>query len=112
MAISISPSSFFHRTPELENEALLEIHVLLENGCCVDGAKVVLYENELDLETKSNPVSTEFTNNEGFVLFNNLRNRDYYFFIQKGDYNNSKGILKTWVPLEPRMKAMLSVKIL
>ncbi len=112
MAISISPSSFFHKIPEIESDASLEIHVLLENGCVVDGAKVVLYENEHDMEANTNPVCSEFTNKEGFVLFKNLRDRDYYFFIQKGDFNNSKGILKTWVPLEPRMKAMLSVKIL
>lgn len=95
----------------ITRDTMLEINVVRDNGCCVDGARIVLYDTLKDLELNKNPICTDYTNNKGQILIGNLKHKDYFFFIQKGDLNNYNGVIKTWVPLLPGKRAVLLVKI-
>lgn len=95
----------------ISRDTMLEINVIMDNGCCVDRARIVLYDNIKDMELNKNPICTDYTNKKGQVVIRNLKHKDYFFYIQKGDLNNYNGVIKTWVPLLPGKRAVLLVKI-
>lgn len=79
----------------ISRDTMLEINVIMDNGCCVDRARIVLYDNIKDMELNKNPICTDYTNKKGQVVIRNLKHKDYFFYIQKGDLNNYNGVIKT-----------------
>lgn len=67
----------------------LEITVLNYSGAVVNEAKVSLYTTESDLINGTNPVSVQYTNSAGKVLFSNLFPVRYFWYIEKGCNDNS-----------------------
>lgn len=70
----------------------LKINVIDEIGNKVEDATVKLYETEQDWLDSTNVIRTKTTNNDGVVLFKNLEEKIYYFFVSKDNLNNKMTI--------------------
>lgn len=70
----------------------LRVNVLDDLGNPVEGATVVLYANESDFRSSSNPVVAAVqTNNKGVARINDLEAKAYFIDVRKGDKNNFGG---------------------
>ncbi len=72
----------------VDNAPQLEIHVKNKDGQNVKGASVLLFLSEEDWKNEINFIHSASTNSSGTVLFNNLEQKVYYFFVEKGEMNN------------------------
>ncbi len=89
----------------------LQLHVFNEAGNSVSNANVSLYLSEEDWENKSGTITTAITTNEGTVLFENLEEQVYYFWVEKGELNNNYTIAATGKPLAINTIAKVKVEI-
>ena len=86
--------------------------VVADNLVFVEGASVSLFNSQEDWENHSNVVASLQTDGKGQVLFENLDEQIYYFFIEKGDLNNLADIAALSAPLQIGRKSELFVKIM
>jgi len=86
--------------------------VVTDNLTFVEGASVSLFNSQEDWETHSNVVASLQTDGKGQVLFENLHEQTYYFYIEKGDLNNLADIAALSQPLQKGRKSELFVKIM
>lgn len=86
--------------------------VVADNLVFVEGASVSLFNSQEDWENHSNVVASLQTDGKGQVLFENLDEQIYYFYIEKGDLNNLADIAALSEPLQIGRKSELFVKIM
>jgi len=86
--------------------------VVTDNLVFVESATVSLFDSQEDWETHSNVVASLQTDGKGQVLFENLDEQTYYFYIEKGDLNNLADIAALSQPLQKGRKSELFVKIM
>lgn len=86
--------------------------VVADNLVSVEGASVSLFNSQEDWENHSNVVASLQTDGKGQVLFENLDEQIYYFYIEKGDLNNLADIAALSEPLQIGRKSELFVKIM
>lgn len=90
----------------------LEFTVVTDNLVFAEGATVSLFNSQEDWETHSNVVASQETDEKGQVLFENLDEQTYYFYIEKGELNNLADIAALSAPLQKGRKSELFVKIM
>lgn len=90
----------------------LEFTVVTDNMIFVEGATVTLYNTREDWTQKANPVQSLQTDSKGQVVFEDLKEQKYYFFVEKGDKNNLADIAATAEPLKMGQLSQLLVKIM
>ena len=67
----------------------IRVTVLDELGNPVEGAKILLYQNESDYRSSTNPVVPEVqTNNKGIAKVSDLEAKKYFIDVRKGDKSN------------------------
>lgn len=86
--------------------------VVADNLVFVEGASVSLFNSQEDWENHSNVVASLQTDGNGQVLFENLDEQIYYFYIEKGDLNNLADVAALSEPLQIGRKSELFVKIM
>ncbi|MEQ9423613.1 MAG: carboxypeptidase-like regulatory domain-containing protein [Cyclobacteriaceae bacterium] len=90
----------------------LQVTVLDDLGNVVEGATVIIFENEEDYRFENNPAfGPELTDKKGRVTFKKIPAKSYYVFVSKGDKNNDGKGVKT-SRLEPGKKNQINVVIL
>ena len=73
----------------------LNVTVRDEVGNTVEGATVLLFENEDDYTKEQNVVATGRTDNKGYVKLKELKPISYYVIVRKDDKDNAGGGEKT-----------------
>jgi hypothetical protein len=66
----------------------LEIIVINTEGNVVLGTTVKLFQSEEDLISKLGELQIKTSDSEGKVVFEDLEEKNYYFYAEKGDLNN------------------------
>jgi len=89
----------------------LKIIVMKENKTKVEGARVTLHNSEKDWKNRVNELEEKYTSEQGSVVFRELEEREYYFFISKDTLDNEKGIATHKDPLEKNEKRVIEVII-
>lgn len=89
----------------------LQISVISKYLTPVDGASVTLYNTEDDLNRHSNPISTLQSDQAGQVLFENLEEQRYYFYVEKDGLNNTSDVASTKNAIETGQRFEVVVKI-
>ncbi len=89
----------------------LKLHVFNEAGNSVSNANVSLYLSEEDWENRSNAVRTGDTSAGGILLFSNLEEQVYYFWVEKNGLSNNNAIAATEKPLAINTIAKVKVVI-
>lgn len=95
----------------VQSEPQLEFTVVQGNMIFVEGATISLFETQLDWESQTNVIQSLKTNAKGQVIFENLKEQKYYFFVEKDELNNLADIAATWDPLKKGQRSQLLVKI-
>lgn len=96
----------------VDAEPQLLFTVVAKNLVFVEGATVSLFICQEDWETHSNVIESLETDAKGQVLFENLYEQTYYFYIEKGNLNNLADIAALSEPLQKGRKSELFVKIM
>jgi hypothetical protein len=78
----------------------LEITVTEISGIVVDSATVTLFGSQEDFLSQENILQTLITGSAGKVLFKELEEDIYYFYIEKGELNNFYEVVTFSEPLE------------
>lgn len=99
------------KTEYVEPNPQMLISVVSRYMVPVAGATITLYNTEDELNLKENPVATRQTDSGGQVLFEDLKEQRYYFYVEKDGLDNSGDISATWDPLQIGQKSELVVKI-
>ncbi len=99
------------KTEYVKSSPQLEITVVSGDMVFVEGATVSLFNTEDDWQLKSNVVQSLETDSKGQVLFEDLQEQKYYFFVEKGEQDNLADIAATFDPLKTGQKSELLVKI-
>lgn len=99
------------KTEYVEPNPQMLISVVSKYMVPVPGATIVLYNTEDELYLKENPITTVQTDPSGQVLFEDLEEQRYYFYVEKDGLDNSGDISATWNPLLIGQKSELVVKI-
>ncbi len=86
--------------------------VVADNLVFVEDASVSLFNSQEDWESHSNVVASLQTDEKGQVLFENLDEQIYYFYVEKDDLNNLADIAALSEPLQIGRKSELFVKIM
>ncbi|MFK7952069.1 MAG: carboxypeptidase regulatory-like domain-containing protein [Ekhidna sp.] len=66
----------------------LKVTVIDGLGNFVEGAQVLIYENEVDYLASENPVEIAKTDKKGHVTFKEVMNIAYFIEAKQGDKNN------------------------
>ena len=99
LAIIISSGCTKKEYVEVDVAPQLEITVTDISEGPVNGARVTLYETENDFYEDQNTVKTSVTDATGEVLFDELNEKIYYFYAEKGDLNNFYEVVTFAIPL-------------
>ncbi len=86
--------------------------VVADNLVFVEDASVSLFNSQEDWESHSNVVASLQTDEKGQVLFENLDEQIYYFYVEKDDLNNLADIAALSEPLQIGRKSELFVKVM
>ena len=78
----------------------LEITVVDISNNRVQGATVTLYYSEADWELKNNMIQKKVTDTTGKVLFKELNEVRYYFYVEKDTKNNFYEVVTFSNPLK------------
>jgi hypothetical protein len=89
----------------------LQINVISKYLTPVPEASVTLYRNENDLRIKQDPISTLQTDPSGQVLFENLGEQRYFFYIEKDGLDNSGDVAATKDTIQTGQRFEVVVKI-
>lgn len=73
----------------------LNVTVRDETGNTVEGATVMLFENETDYTKETNVVAQGVTDKKGYLKLKELKSIPYYVIVRKDDKDNSGGGEKT-----------------
>ena len=84
---------------EIDVAPQLELTVLDSSGNNVVGASVSIYSSEANWESRSNPIQENTTDASGKVLFKELNQIRYFFYVSKGAMNNYYDIASFTNPL-------------
>jgi hypothetical protein len=95
-------------TEFMDNAPQLEITVLSSSGERIENAFVFLYKSELDWKNKLNPILSDETNSQGIILFDNLEEQLYFFFVQKEELTNIESISALEKELQINVKAKIT----
>lgn len=89
----------------------LQISVISTYLTPVDGASVTIYNTQDDLNRHSNPISTLQSDQTGQVLFENLEEQRYYFYVEKDGLDNTSDVASTKNAIETGQRFEVVVKI-
>ena len=105
--------SFFGCTREeyVPSAPQLQIQVVSKYLVPVQGADVTLYNTEDNLYHQLNPVMNLQTNEAGQVLFENLEEQRYYFYVEKDGLDNTSDVAATKNPVQAGQRFEVVVKI-
>jgi len=95
----------------INNKPQLEIIVTDDKESHIQGADVLLYESEQDWINKTNQLNNKTTDLSGIALFTDLETKIYYFYVEKGELNNSESIAVIDKELKENTKAQVSTII-
>lgn len=88
----------------------LKVKVIDSNTNVVKSAKVTLYGNELDYNSKQNPLfEDKLSNKDGIVVFENLTPMPYYIHALKGNISNMAEEILTETLLEGRVNTVTTL---
>jgi len=98
-SLSILLLGFFSGCIKYDTPPQLEVIILDPNESRVTGAYVALFENLTEWEKRINPVQVwRRTDNDGVVLFNDLKENRYYIYARFDGMDNS---FKEYSTVEP-----------
>jgi hypothetical protein len=105
--------SFFSCTKEeyIQPAPQLQIQVISKYLVPVQGANVTLYNTEANLYNQVDPVKNLQTNQAGQVLFEDLEEQRYYFYVEKDELDNTSDVAATKNALETGQRFEVVVKI-
>ena len=89
----------------------LQIQVVSKYLVPVQEANVTLYNSEEALYLQVDPIKTLQTNEVGQVLFEDLEEQRYYFFVEKDGLNNTSDVASTKNPVQTGQRFEVVVKI-
>jgi len=89
----------------------LQLSVISKYLAPVSGASVTLYNSEDDLNQHSNPISTLQSDEAGQVLFENLEEQRYFFYVEKDGLDNTSDVASIKNPIETGQRFEVVVKI-
>lgn len=78
----------------------------------IQSARVRIYETFTDWEHRVHAVDSMDTSSQGVVLFTDLQEIKYYFFIEKGEMDNVAHYSATHEPLKVGVRSQLVVKLM
>jgi hypothetical protein len=84
---------------EIDRAPQLEITVIDTSNNSVEGATVKLYNSEEGFYLNENPIKKSVTDKMGKVLFKELTEIIYYFYVEKGELNNYYEVVTFSEPL-------------
>ncbi len=99
------------KTIIIDNMPMLEIRVLDSNGLSVSNARVMLYTSETDWLEQTNEIMIDYTNSQGFVLFEDLEMNIYYIYAYKGELSNKESVSALEKALQLNVKAKITTII-
>ena len=99
------------KTEYIESNPQMIISVVSRYMVPIEGATVTLYNTEDELHFKENALDTLQTDVSGQVLFEDLQEQRYYFYVEKDGLDNTGDIAATWEPLQIGQRSELVVKI-
>lgn len=105
--------SFFSCTKEeyVQPAPQLQIQVISKYLVPVQGANVTLYNTEDNLYLQVDPIKNLQTDQAGQVLFEDLEEQRYYFFVEKDSLNNTSDVASTKNPIQTGQRFEVVVKI-
>ncbi len=89
----------------------LQINVIGKYLTPVPDANVTLFKSENDLYLKQDPVTTNQTDPAGQVLFENLEEQRYYFYVEKDGLDNTSDVAATKDTIQTGQRFEIVVKI-
>lgn len=95
----------------VDNKPQLELNVINQEGNAVSDAVVLLYGSHDNMINQDSIIYQISTNSNGAVLFTNLEEQVYHFYIFKGNLNNKREVNKLSDPLKTNTRAKLLVTI-
>lgn len=102
---SCTKEEYVQPTPQLQ------IQVISKYLVPVQGASVTLYNTEDNLYHQVEPIKNLQTNEVGQVLFEDLEEQRYYFFVEKDGLNNTSDVASTKNPVQSGQRFEVVVKI-
>lgn len=89
----------------------LQVNVIGKYLTPVSDATVTLYKNENDLLLEQDPISTLQTDAAGQVLFENLNEQRYFFYVEKDGLDNTSDVAATKDTIQIGQRFEVVVKI-
>lgn len=99
------------KTEIIDTPAQLQIHVVDESNTSIAGAEVSLFATLDDWQNSANVLSTQTTDSDGTVLFTDLDEKIYYFWVEKDELNNNFSVAATEKKLSINVVAQVEVVI-
>ena len=93
---------------EVDVKPKLEILVTNSENIPIIDAIVTLYKSEEDFSSEQNAIESSKTNTDGKILFQELDERVYFFYINKGELNNYYEVVTFSEPLSKNEKRTIS----
>ena len=89
----------------------LQISVISRYLTPIEEASVTLYNTKDDLIRQTDPIITLKTDASGQVLFEDLEEQRYFFYVKKDDLDNTSDVAATLNELETGQRVEVVVKI-
>jgi hypothetical protein len=89
----------------------LQISVISRYLTPIEEASVTLYNTKDDLIRQTDPILTLKTDASGQVLFEDLEEQRYFFYVKKDDLDNTSDVAATLNELETGQRVEVVVKI-
>jgi hypothetical protein len=99
------------KTNYIDNKPKLKIQVLDLEDELVENAIVSLYNSKIDWTNKTNTIAQLPTNENGIVLFEELDEKQYFFFVEKESLTNIFDIYTHETPLEINVISQMKIVI-
>lgn len=92
-------------------EPQLELVVIDSIGNYQADASVDLFETEDDFYVGKNSINSGYTDNNGTIEFEELEEKVYYFYVEKGELNNYYDVVTFSNPLNINEKRKITCTI-
>ncbi|PKQ60548.1 hypothetical protein BZG02_18970 [Labilibaculum filiforme] len=81
------------KTEHISNSPELEIFVTDANDNAIAEASISLYNNRDDWDERTNKIDSLLTDQNGYAIFKELNELQYFVFVEKDTLSNSYGVI-------------------
>lgn len=99
------------KTEYISNPPELEVYVTDNNDNSIKNANVSLFGNREDWDEKTNKIDSLLSDSTGYVIFQNLSEKQYFVFVEKDSLTNAYGVIGVTDSLQNDEIRILNIKI-